>query len=137
MVAMVFRFILSLIANAIGLLMASIFVEGFSINGLSFVVAVLIFSITTVVIGPLIVKIAFTSASFLMGGTALITTFFGLFITNLLTDGIVVEGLVTWVLATLVVWIFAMIGNVILPLFLFKKWLGNDKKGSTPPPPAA
>lgn len=111
MIALFLRFILSLIANAIGLIMVSVFVIGFSINGLSFVVAVLIFSISTALLGPFISKVALTSAPFLLGGTALVMTFVGLLITNIVTDGITVEGMTTWAIATLVVWIFALIGN--------------------------
>ena len=134
MIAIILRFILSLFANAIGLIAAALIVPGFEINGLAFVTAVLIFSIATALLGPFISKVAFTSARFLMGGTALVTTFVGLLLAYLLTDGITVEGLTTWVFATLVVWIFAIIGNIILPLFLFKKWLG-DKKDSPKPAP--
>lgn len=133
MIILFFRFILALLANALGLFVASLILDGFSINGVSFVTAVLIFSIVTAVLSPLIVKIAFTSATFLMGGTALVTTFFGLLITSLITDGIVIDGFSTWFLATLVVWGFSLIGSVVLPMFLFKKHLA--KKNSTPPPP--
>jgi putative membrane protein len=134
MVAMLLRFVLSLFANAIGLIAAALIVPGFEINGLAFVTAVLIFSIATALLGPFISKVAFTSARFLMGGTALVTTFVGLLLAYLLTDGITVEGLTTWVFATLVVWIFAIIGNIILPLFLFKKWLGDKKEEPKPAP---
>ena len=134
MIALILRFILSLFANAIGLIAAALIVPGFSINGLAFVTAVLIFSIATTILGPFITKVALTSASFLMGGTALVTTFVGLLLAYLLTDGITVEGLTTWIFATLVIWIFAIIGNIVLPLFLFKKWLGNKKEPSKPAP---
>jgi uncharacterized membrane protein YvlD (DUF360 family) len=110
--------------------MASIFVDGFTIDGLSFVIAVAIFSLATTILGPLIMKIAITNASYLMGGIALVTTFVGLVITDIFSDGISISGASSWIIATLVVWIFGVIGSVVLPLFLFKKTLTKDDKSN-------
>jgi putative membrane protein len=120
------RLVLNVLSNAIGLFMASVLLDGFSIDGLSFIVAVAIFSIVTTILGPLITKIALQSASYLMGGIALVTTFVGLVITTLLTDGINIDGTSTWFVATLVIWVFSLIGSLLLPLILFKKVL-EDK----------
>lgn len=117
--------VLSILANAIGLLVASAVLDGFSITGVSFVVAVLFFTFVTVILGPFIAKLALTHASFLMGGIALVTTFVGLVLTQIFTDGIQISGVATWAVATMVVWLFSVIGNVVLPLFLFKKTLQN------------
>jgi uncharacterized membrane protein YvlD (DUF360 family) len=108
--------------------MASIFVDGFTIDGVSFVIAVAIFSLATTILGPLIMKIALKNASYLMGGIALVTTFVGLLITDLVTDGISINGLSAWIISTLIVWIFTVIGSVLLPLVLFKKTLAKDNK---------
>lgn len=124
------RLTLNILANALGLLIASILVDGFSIDSISFVVAVLIFSLSTTVLGPLIIKIALTSAPYLMGGIALVTTFVGLVITDLLSDGISISGASTWIIATLVIWVFSLIGSLLLPLILFKKVLNNDKENN-------
>lgn len=119
---------LGVLANAIGLLAAAALLDDFSVDAPAFVVAVLIFSLATFVLGPLVLKIALTSASFLVGGIALVTTFVGLFVTNLLSDGIALSGLGTWIAATVIVWIFALIGNLVLPLVIFKKTLKKVKE---------
>lgn len=118
---------MNILSNAVGLAAAAIILDGFSINGTAFVVAVLIFSLSTALLGPFIAKVALQSASYLMGGIALISTLVGLIITNLLSSGISINGLSTWILATLVVWIFAIIGNLLLPLIIFKKTLEKAK----------
>ncbi len=128
MIVLLARLTLSVLANAAGLLAANFLVSGFSINGASFVIAVVIFSLATTILGPLIVKIALSSAPYLMGGIALVTTFAGLLITNLVSDGISIEGVSAWVFATFVVWIFSIIGSLLLPLILFKKTLDKNKK---------
>ncbi len=128
MIRLLARLTLSVLSNALGLLMASIFVDGFTIDGVSFVIAVAIFSLATTILGPLIMKIALKNASYLMGGIALVTTFVGLLITDLVTDGISINGLSAWIISTLIVWIFTVIGSVLLPLILFKKTLAKDDK---------
>lgn len=126
MVRLLVRTLLSLLANAVGLLVASLVLDGFSINGVSFVVAAAFFTIVTAVLGPLIIKLALTNASYLMGGIALVTTFVGLVITDVFTDGLTINGLSTWLGATFIVWVFSVIATVLLPLVLFKKVLSND-----------
>lgn len=119
---------LSLLANAVGLFMASLILDGFQISGVSFIIAVAIFTIVEVIADPLITKIAINNVPALRGGIALVTTFVGLLITNIVSDGISVDGVSTWVLATLIVWLFGLIAMLVLPLFVFKKTLQKAKK---------
>ena len=117
--------LLTVFANAIGLLVASILLDRFYLNGASFIVAALFFTLVTVILGPFITKVAFKNAPYLMGGIALVTTFIGLILTKAFTNGIRIEGLSTWAVATLIIWIFSVIANVVLPLFLFKKIISD------------
>ena len=119
---------MSLLANALALLAASIFLSGFTINGLAFVVAVCIFTASTVILEPLITKIARQNAPYLLGGIALVTTFVGLLVTTLVTDGLSITGISTWVMATLIIWLATVVASLVLPLFLFKDVLGNGNK---------
>ena len=127
MIVLLARLVLNVLSNALGLFAASLLLDGFSINGVSFFVAVAIFSIAVTVLGPLILKIAITNANYLVGGIALVTTFAGLVLTSLISDGISISGASTWFLATLIVWVFSIIGSIVLPLFLFKKTLEKAK----------
>jgi uncharacterized membrane protein YvlD (DUF360 family) len=122
--------VLTLLANTVGLFAASVLLSGFDISGFAFISAVLIFSAVEVVAGPLITKIALKNAPALLGGIALVTTFVGLFITNLFSDGISFDGITSWVLATLIVWLFALIASFVLPLFIFKKTLKKAKSNN-------
>lgn len=128
MLLLLARLVLSLLANAVGLLAAAYFLDGFSIDTLSFVSVVVILSLVITILSPLITKIAFTSAPYLMGGIALISTLVGLIITNILSDGLTITGLSTWILASLIIWVFSIIASVILPLFIFKKTLKARKE---------
>ena len=119
------RMALSLLANAFALLVASILLTGFAINALGFVVAVCIFTASTTILEPLITKIATQNAPYLLGGIALVTTFVGLLVTTLITDGLRIMGIGTWVMATLITWLATVVGSLILPRFLFKEVLGS------------
>jgi len=119
------RMALSLLANALALLVASVLLTGFAINGLAFVVAVFIFTASTTILEPLITKIATQNAPYLLGGIALVTTFVGLLVTTLITDGLRITGIGTWVMATLITWLATVVGSLILPRFLFKEVLGS------------
>jgi putative membrane protein len=119
---------LSLLSNALALLAASMLLTGIAINGLAFVVAVCIFTASTVILEPLITKIARQNAHYLLGGIALVTTFVGLLVTTLVTDGLSITGIGTWVIATLVIWLAAVLAGIVLPRFLFKEVLGDQRK---------
>ena len=119
------RMALSLLANALALLVASVLLTGFAINGLAFVVAVCIFTASTTILEPLITKIATQNAPYLLGGIALVTTFVGLLVTTIITDGLSIMGIGTWGMATLITWLATVVGSLILPRFLFKEVLGS------------
>lgn len=130
MIRLLARMTLNLLSNAIGLLAAAALVDGFSINASGYISAVLIFSVSMWVLGPLIAKIALTNASFLIGGIALVTTLVSLVLTSLITDGLHISGVSAWVIATLIIWLFSVLGGVLLPLIIFRNVLKKDKNQS-------
>lgn len=71
-----------LLANAIGLFVAALVLPDMTIDGVSFVVAVVIFTVIEVILDPLITKVAVEKAPALRGGVALITTLVGLIVTT-------------------------------------------------------
>jgi putative membrane protein len=119
------RFLLSLVirvaANAVGLLVAAALLEGMSVSGTAFVIAVAIFTVVQAVVGPMIRQAAVKNAQVLLGGTALVVTFVGLLVTSLISDGLRIEGASTWVLATVIVWVAALLATLVLPLLFVKK----------------
>lgn len=132
--------ILELAANAIGLLIAAWLLPDFQINWLGFVTALVIFTLAKFILGPLIFKLSFQYARALNGGVALVVTFVGLWVATWLTDGLTIDGVTTWILSTLIVWLAGVLASLVLPLFLFKKILSNasNNRPRTPPmPPVA
>ena len=113
--------IIYLLANSIGLLVATILLPGFSIGILSFVLAVVLFTIIEAVAGFLLTKYSRKHAPALTGSVALITTFAGIFFTSLFLEGMTIGGISNLLAATLLVWVSTLVAGLILPKLLLKK----------------
>ena len=118
-----------LLANTIGLLVATAVLDGMTIDAASFVMAVLIFTVVEVVFEPMLRQMAMRSAQALMGSVSLIITFVGLLVTELVSDGLQITGLSTWVLATIIVWLAALVAGLVLPLILVRR-VASDRRAS-------
>ncbi|WP_170369156.1 hypothetical protein [Ruegeria arenilitoris] len=116
-----------LAGNAIGLLLASLLLTGFSIKPVSFIVVVIVFTLVQVVAEPLILKIGEKNVPALKGGIALVVTFVGLLITDLIAAGLTVGGISNLLAATLLVWLGALIAGVLLPIYVFTELRGPKK----------
>lgn len=132
MVRLIATTVIELAANAIGLLVAKwLLAPAFSITATGFLWVIVIFTLARLILAPLIFKLAFKHVRAITGGIALVTTFAGLLVTTWLTDGLVITGFSTWVLATLIVWLFGVIALLVLPMVIFKKALAA-RQGSGP-----
>jgi hypothetical protein len=98
---------------------------GFVISATGFLWVIVIFTAARFILAPLIFKLSFRYVRAITGGIALVTTFVGLLVTTWLTDGLTITGFSTWVIATLVVWLFGVIAVLVLPLVVFKKVLAQ------------
>lgn len=121
MTARITRAVLLLVANAIGLFVASVALDKLTIGWRTFVIAVVIFTVVEVVAQPLIERVVRSKAEAFAGGAVLLSTLVGLVVTNLISDGIAIEGLGTWILATVIVWVVAVLAGVILPGLLARR----------------
>jgi putative membrane protein len=119
---------LHLLANAAGLAIAAVVLDGFDIEVIGFVVSVLLFTAVEVLLGPFVLKMAIRYVPALRGGIALVTTLLGLLVTTWLTDGLRIEGLSTWILAPLIVWLCVLLAAILLPMVLFKNVLGEARE---------
>jgi putative membrane protein len=120
--------VLALIGNAIGIIAAAAILDDVTLTGAAFVIDVAVFTLTFVIIQPLIIKTTLQHSSTLAGGSALVATLIGLIVSDLVSDGLSISGATTWVLATLIVWIAAVLAGVLLPMIMFKKTLGRVRE---------
>ena len=107
---------------AIGILVAAAILPDFQVSPSGALLAIAIFAIAQSLLAPFILKQARRSAPALLGGIGLVSTFVALLITSFFPGGISVTGniIVTWILATLIVWIITALGAGLLPLIFLK-----------------
>jgi uncharacterized membrane protein YvlD (DUF360 family) len=120
MVRFALSILVQLIANALGLIVAANVLEGMSLEADGFLLAVGVFTLVNVVILPLVQKQALTQSSALMGSTALVAAFIALVVTTLVSDGLTIDGLSTWIFATVIVWGASLLATLLLPVLVFK-----------------
>lgn len=125
MVRFLIRAAIFLVTAALGLLIAAWILPDFHIEWGGFLVATVVFAIAQSVLAPFIFNLARKYASAILGGIGLVSTFVALFIATLFPGGIRIEGAVTWVLATLIVWIVTALGGWVLPLLFLRKRAGD------------
>ncbi len=118
MVRLLLRLAVFLGSAAIGLLVASWLISGVSLRPLGFVLAVVIFAVAQVGLAPLFEKMATRYASALLSGVGLLSTLAALILTSLLTDGLSISGLGSWIGATVVVWLVTALATILLPKLL-------------------
>ncbi len=125
MIRFIVQSILTILGNAVGLLVAAMVIPGFHIDGFGFFVSIGFFTVAQIILAPFIFKLAIQYVPAFRGGIALITTFVVLLLTSWFTSGLRIEGMLAWVIAPMVVWLAAVLAGIFLPMFLFKKALQN------------
>ena len=120
MIRFLIRTAVSVAAAAVGLIVAAAILDRMELDAVSFIVVVVIFAAIGGLLGPFVAKTAMLSAPALMGGIGLVTTFVALLITDLVSDGLTIRGVTTWILATLIVWLASILASLLLPVLLVK-----------------
>ena len=127
MIRLLVRTLVALVANAVGLLVAAAVLDGFELNWSGFVVAVIIFTVAFALLQPFLISQLRGQSSAMLGGVALIATLVSLIITDLVSDGMDIEGVGTWIAATVIVWLAALLAAFILPFLGLKRFLENRR----------
>lgn len=136
MMRMIASIVIEVLANAVGLLAAAwILGPSFTIDALGFVIVVAIFTITRFILAPLMLQMSMRYARALVGGVSLVTILVSFIVTTFLTDNLVITGFTTWILATLIVWVFGLIATALLPFIVFKKTMAAVSNNRPPPVP--
>jgi Mycobacterial 4 TMS phage holin, superfamily IV len=100
---------------AIGLLVAAWVVPHVVVSLSGFIVAVVLFSVAQAILSLVIARLPHGYASLLLGGTGLVLTFVALSLAALLTHGVTIRGVASWIAATIVVWLVTTVGAISLP----------------------
>ncbi|HWB56646.1 MAG TPA: hypothetical protein VG479_06900 [Gaiellaceae bacterium] len=128
MIRLIVRTLVAVAANAVGLLVAAALLDDFQLTASGFVLAVIIFTVVFALMQPFLVSQLRRRATSALGGVALIATFVSLLITDLVSDGLDIEGVGTWIAATVIVWLAALLAAIILPFLGLRKYLEDDRR---------
>ncbi len=101
--------LLGLGANAIALILAAVIFDGFQLTVTGFVYALVIFAVLNAILPFIILKALMRHAGSLAALSGLFSTFLSLLVTTLLTDGLRIDGLTTWLGATVLIWVVSMV----------------------------
>jgi uncharacterized membrane protein YvlD (DUF360 family) len=109
-------------AAAIGLLVADIVVDDLSVTyPVGFITASLLFGLIQAVLTPFFEKITKDNASILTGGAGLFSALVALFLTATVSDELTINGVATWLIAALVIWLASMFAGFLLKITVAKK----------------
>ena len=127
MIRLLVRTFIAVAANAVGLLVAAAVLDGMHVNAGSFILAVVIFTVVFALMQPFLVNQLRRGAPGALGGVALIATLVSLIVTDLLSDGFSIDGVGTWIAATVIVWLGSLLAAFILPYLGLKKYLEDRR----------
>jgi len=126
MVRFLLRAVVFLGSSAIGLLVATWLVPGMSVSASGFVTAVVLFSLAQAILSPFILKMASRYASAFLGGIGLVSTLVALILASVLTHGLTIRGVGSWVAATVLVWLVTALATLLLPVLVVRKKLDSE-----------
>ncbi|CAA0133699.1 Uncharacterised protein [Mycolicibacterium vanbaalenii] len=107
-------------SSALGLLAADFLVPGVSVPLWGFVTAVVIFTVAQAILAPFFLKMATRYASAFLGGIGLVSTFVALLLASLLSNGLSIRGIGSWIAATVVVWLVTAVATAVLPMLVLR-----------------
>jgi uncharacterized membrane protein YvlD (DUF360 family) len=123
MIRLLVRTAVLLVANAVGLIVAAVALDGMRLDAAGFVVAVVVFTVAMALMQPFLAVQLRRGGSAALGGVALIATLVSLVLTVLITDGLSIDGAGTWLAAAVIVWAAALIAAFILPFLGLRRYL--------------
>ena len=128
--ALLVRIGLAVAANAVALIVAAAVLDGFEINASGFLLSLGIFSLASLLVRPVVGWLVIRWVRPLAGVLALVTTFVVLLITDLFSDGVQIDGALTWILATAIIWLATLFYGIV-SLTLRGRVLGKLRPGAS------
>jgi hypothetical protein len=104
----------SLAGIAVGIIVSATLLDDFSIEAGALVPATLLFWIAHIAVQFLALRVLVRQPSVALAGLlALASTIVALIVVNIIVDGMRIDGISTYVLATLVIWLATVAGDII------------------------
>jgi uncharacterized membrane protein YvlD (DUF360 family) len=122
MIRFLIRLLIWFLAAFIGIIAADIILPGFHVSGaLSYLYVAAIFAVIQSVLTPFLDGYTRRRARMFSGGIGIVSAAIALFVTNLVSGALSIDGIGTWLAAALIVWVFGALAAFLLPFLLIKK----------------
>jgi uncharacterized membrane protein YvlD (DUF360 family) len=128
MIRFLIRLAVYLVAAAIGLLVAGLFLSGLSVSASGFIEVVLIFAVVQALLTQVLGRATDRRAPALSAGVGLFSALVSLVVTALLSDGLSVSGLGTWIGAAVIIWLVSMVAAFLLPILLVRMGIEHARE---------
>ena len=133
MVMFLLRAAIFLASAALGLIVADLILEGFSIqwaSPLGFILAIVIFAVLQSVLAPWLARVAQRNAPAFLGGIGIVSTFVALVVVVLIPGAGLTIGAPwwTWIAAPVIVWIVTALATWLLPALFIKKKVADRRE---------
>jgi hypothetical protein len=119
--------IVALVTSAVALAVAALVLPGFDISGLTFPVLVIEFALILVIARAALETIIDKNAHIFSSFVGLIGAFVALLVTNAVSDGLTIDGIDTWIFATLIVWGGMILADLLIGRALFRRITGKER----------
>ena len=131
MISFLIRAAIFLVSAFVGLVVADLLLEGFSLywdDWWGILLAVVIFAVLQSILAPWLLSVVRRHANALIGGIGLFSTFIALLVAVLIpAAGIGIDGPVAWIVGTLIVWLVTALAAWLVPPLFLKNEAKNRK----------
>lgn len=119
--------IVSLATSAVALLLAALLLDNFEVDTLTFPVLVVEFAVVLMIARAATETLVDKNVHILSSFVGLIGAFVALVVTDWISDGLSIDGVSTWIAATLIVWGGMLLASLLLARALFRRIAGEDR----------
>ena len=121
------RIVVCLATSAIALLIAATVLDGFHISALTFPIVVVVFAAISAIVRPVTEALLERNVRALSSFVGLIAAFLTLLVTDILSKGLTVNGVSTWIIGSLIVWGGQVVADMIVGPRLFRRIAREDR----------
>lgn len=129
MIRFLLQILTQLVLGAIALIVVHFTLPGVTLTLSGFFIALGVFTLAHVILGPFVLSIAQRYAAPLTGGVGLVATLLALWVATWFPGGIQIIGLQSWILAPLIVWIITALGGWIIMGLIIDRMLKKRAAG--------
>jgi putative membrane protein len=121
------RIVVALATSATALLVAAAVLDDFHVSTLTFPILVVEFAVILLITRAAVVTLVHRNVHALSSFVGLIGAFAALVVTDFVSDGLNIDGVTTWIWATLIVWGGMIVADLLFGRRLFRGVTGRER----------